>query len=126
MNELRARRGDVARMGLLVALFALVVWASQRHGAPQPLPDIALGWALLLHVERAAALLAVTGAVMLIGWRALQGDFPSRLGQIEYTVEEAATRARTAAATLEERLRLLESRGWNGYRRGTDGKSEGS
>lgn len=126
MGGLRESRGEILRTGALVALFGLVVWASHRHGAPTPLPDLALGWALLLHVERAAALLAVTGAVMLIGWRALHGDFPSRFGQIEYAVEEAAADTRAVVAGLEERLRLLESRGWNGYRRGADDKSDGS
>lgn len=110
MDRFPETRREPARMGVLVALFGLVVWASYRHGAPVPLPDVALGWAFLLHLERAAAVLAVVGVVLLVGWRASRGDFPSRFGQIEYEAKGSAARADVAMTSLERRVELLEIR----------------
>lgn len=97
-------------MCALVALFGLVVWASYRHGVPEPLPDVALGWALLLHLERAAAALAVVGVVILVGLRALRGDFPIRVGQIEYEAKDAATGMAATLTSHEARLERIERR----------------
>ena len=89
----------------LVAVFCVlgaVVWSSVRAAAPAMLPDVAMGWMLLFHVERATVLLAAIGAVLLIGWRASHGDFPVRFGQVEYAVREAARDVEGKNEALEE------------------------
>lgn len=95
-------------MLVVVVGFAAVVWASDGHGVPESLPDIALDWTLLFHIERAAALLGAIGIVLLIGWRAVNGQFPLKFGQVEYAAEEAAAQAEAVAASQEQRLRTLE------------------
>ncbi|MGH2985643.1 MAG: hypothetical protein ACRDLO_03010, partial [Solirubrobacterales bacterium] len=65
-------------------------------------------WTLLFHIERAAALLGAIGIVLLIGWRAVNGQFPLKFGQVEYAAEEAAAQAEAVAASQEQRLRTLE------------------
>lgn len=95
-------------MVLVLVLLGLVVLASDRHGVPDPLPDVALGWPLLLHVERAAALLGGIGVMVLVGWRAVHGDLPVRFGQIEYDVEKAVAGAKAMQTSHEQRLRHLE------------------
>lgn len=99
---------EAGRVATVLSVLGLVVWASHRSGAPSELPEVALGWTLLLHVERAAALLAAIGIVTLVGWRALQGDFPSRLGQIEFRIEKTAADALAVTEGLERRVRELE------------------
>jgi hypothetical protein len=84
-----------------------------KHGVPQDrngadkLPAAALGWTLLFHVERATALLAATGVVLLVGWRATHGEFPVKFGQVEYAQKTAAAAA-DATSAQERRLRVLE------------------
>lgn len=109
MRDSWSNRREIGGIVLVLGLFGLVVWASHRHGAPDPLPDVALGWALLLHVERAVVLLGAVGAVALVGWRAVRGDLPVKLGQIEYAVKEATTGTEAFIATQEERIREVEA-----------------
>lgn len=109
MHAPRRKRQEVGRIGLVLALFGLVVLGSYWHGTPVPLPDVALGWALLLHVERALVLVGAMGAVVLVGWRAMRGDLPIRVGQIEYEAEKALTEAQAVEATHERRLRIVEA-----------------
>ena len=67
-----------------------------------------LGWTFLFHVERAAGLMAAVGIVLLIGWRAMHGEFPIKFGNIEYEKRAADATAGTAASQ-ESRLRILEA-----------------
>jgi hypothetical protein len=92
----------------LVCLSGLALCSSLLAGTPSDLPPIAMGWSLLFHVERATALLAAISTVLLIGWRASRGDFPVRIGQVEYAVREAARDVALREDALEERLRRLE------------------
>ena len=64
---------------------------------------------MLIHVERAATLLAAIGAVVLVGWRASQGDFPIRFGQVEYAVQDAVEGIESRDDAHERRLRNLEA-----------------
>lgn len=80
-------------MGVLLSVLA---------GAPAALPAASLGWELLRHVERAVALLGLSGAALLVGVRALGGRLPIKLGQLEYEPQESG-------ADLDRRLRLLEA-----------------
>lgn len=95
----------------LVTAVGAAFLLSYRAGLPlgtdgkPDLPDTALGWPLLLHVERSAALLATVGAVVLIAARAAVGRYPSVFGPVTYEVAEAA---REAAEAQDKRLELLE------------------
>lgn len=102
-SQKRQGAPQLARAAAILLAFAGLIWASHRSGAPAPLPEIALGWALLFHMERAAAVLAVAGAVLLTGWRASRGELPVRLGQIEYEASETSFEK-----VHESRLRILE------------------
>ena len=92
---------------LVATVFGVALLASHRHGVPADLPGAALGWALLLHVERAAAVLAAGGVVLLVGWRATRGEFPIKFGHIEYAQMAAEASAELTAAH-ERRIRALE------------------
>jgi type VI protein secretion system component VasK len=89
-------------------VFAIAVAASVVAGVPGQLPNVAMGWVLLFHIERAAALLGVIGLVLLIGWRAVQGELPIKLGNVEYEAKRAAADAEIVAEELEHRIRILE------------------
>jgi hypothetical protein len=89
-------------------VFAVVIIASETAGVPGQLPDVAMGWTLLFHLERAATLLGVIGIVLLIGWRGTQGEFPIKFGNVEYAAKQAAADAEQAAEEQEQRIRILE------------------
>jgi hypothetical protein len=98
----------VGRGAVVAVVFAAAVYASTRAAVPDPLPGVALGWLALLHIERAGALLGAIGIVVLIGWRALSGEFPVKLGNVEYAAKQAAAEAEEASASQEQRIRVLE------------------
>lgn len=96
----------------VVALaFAGCLSASFVAGTPDSwdLPEVALGWPLLLHVERSAALLGLIALAVLVSWRASEGRLPVRLGQLEYAVEDAALETNEAIEGHARRIALLES-----------------
>jgi hypothetical protein len=93
---------------LVIAVLAAAVYASTKAGTPKELPGVAMDWEALFHVERAGALLGAAGVVLLIGWRALAGEFPIKFGNVEYAVEDAAADAKQATAAQEQRIRVLE------------------
>jgi len=92
----------------VVLVFAVATAASVSAGVPEDLPNVAMGWVLLFHMERAAALLGVIGLVLLIGWRAVQGELPIKLGNVEYEAKRAAADAEIVAEEQEHRIRILE------------------
>jgi hypothetical protein len=96
------------RVALVFAVFGGVVWLSDRHGLPSPLPGAALGWPLLFHILRASAVLGGIGLVTLVGWRALHGEFPVKFGQLEYPAKAVDEHTRAATAAQEKRLQILE------------------
>jgi len=59
--------------------------ASVLYGTPVKLPGVALGFPLLLHLERAAALLAVLAGVAVFAYMTSLGHLPSQLGNIGYS-----------------------------------------
>ena len=103
-----SKLADRAWRAAVVVLFTgFFVWLSHRAGVPKKLPGAAFDWRLLFHFERAAALLGTAGVVLLVGWRAVHGKFPIKLGQVEYAQEQAeATFALNEAQ--ERRLKVLE------------------
>ncbi len=54
-------------------------------------------------------MLGAIGMVLLIARRALAGEFPVRLGSIEYAAKEAAIDAEELSQSHEPRIRLLEA-----------------
>lgn len=94
----------IPALGLLVVAAAL----SAAAGTPNELPGVALEWPLLLHLERAMALVAALGLVALVGVRATMGRFPVRLGQVEYAAGRVISEFDKAARSDGERLDALE------------------
>jgi hypothetical protein len=95
---------------MVAVVLALGVALSTAQGTPERLPAPSLGWPALLHVERAAALIGIAAAVLLTGVRALNGRFPVRLGQIEYSAGEREQEIDVVGQMLEQRLRTVEAR----------------
>lgn len=101
---------------MIGVLYIGALLGSHAAGTPAELPGIALGWPLLLHLERAAAALALVGIVALVGWRTLSGEFPTRMGQIEYaqrsadTTDDLQQHTMALAAKLEHLEKKLASR----------------
>jgi ABC-type Fe3+ transport system permease subunit len=92
-----------------LVLLALAVILSSAAGTPSELPGVALGWPLLLHLERAVVLVAGLGLVVLVGARATMGQFPFRLGQIEYAMEQMTAELDETAQAQDELLDALEA-----------------
>ena len=72
------------------------------QGAPPVLPGLALGWGLLFHIERAIALLTAIGGVGLVGWRAINGDYPVKFGNIEYAAARTTAEVDHIIEKIEE------------------------
>jgi hypothetical protein len=101
-------RDPILRTIVLLLVFALAIYASTKASMPEELPGVAMGWTELFHVERAGAMLGAIGIVLLIGWRALKGEFPIKFGNVEYAAKEAAAEAKEASELQERRIRTLE------------------
>jgi hypothetical protein len=79
-------------------MIALITsWSS---GTPTDLPAASLDWAPLFHVERVVALVGLISGVALVGWRAVLGDLPIRVGHLAYAEPE------TSAITIEHEQRI--------------------
>lgn len=109
-SKTRSRRNlsSAARLGTALLAYAAAFSGSLLAGTPAELPVVALGWGLLLHVERATALTAGIGVVLLVAWRASRGDYPIRFGQVEYAVRRAAEDIEAQERAIENRLKALE------------------
>ena len=66
----------VLRLAVVLLAFGGFVAISEHAGVPAKLPSAAFGWNLLFHLERAAAVLATGGIVLLVGCGAMHGEFP--------------------------------------------------
>lgn len=97
-------RAQALRVGA-AALMVVSIAATVGEGTPGRLPGIALDLPVLLHAERALALIAVVIAAVSILVRAAQGRLPVELstGGMRYEAE-AAEDAATAVADLQEQL----------------------
>ena len=97
----------MSRRLLAVAVLAVVacVVVTLTEGRPDQLPGVALGSAVLLHAERALALLAVIVATLSIGVHAARGRLPIELSTSGLRYEaEAADDAAAAVAELQEQF----------------------
>jgi hypothetical protein len=109
-------RAQISRILAVVALTgaALVFGVSLVQGPPETIPVIALGWPLLLYLERAAL---VAGIVMGIGGtadRLLRGDavqgFSAPGGPGVQIAEHAADADEALKDALDETVKELDER----------------
>jgi hypothetical protein len=88
-----------------VVLAIVAVCVSLGEGTPHALPGVALGSPVLLHAERALALVAVVIAALSVLARAARGRLPIELSTSGLRYEaEAADDAATAVAQLQDQL----------------------
>ena len=93
--------------GALLLLVACVA-ATLIEGAPRGLPGVALDSAVLLHAERALALLAVTVGGLSVVLQAARGKLPVELSTSGLRYEaEAVDDAAAAVADVQEQLNDL-------------------
>jgi hypothetical protein len=100
--------GKMIRASSVAGLLAAVIYMSTQAAVPNLLPGVALGWEALFHVERAGAMLGAIGVVLVVAWRALAGEFPTRFGNVEYAPKDVTDEVEEASASQEHRLRALE------------------
>jgi len=107
--QLRRWRGWLFLIpGICIASFV----ASLLYGTPAKLPGVALGFPVLLHFERAAAVLAVIAVVSIFAYMTSLGHLPSQLGNIGYSAvgrqHELDGHVAELRQTIEGRLGPLE------------------
>lgn len=96
-------RGLPVAAAVVLAAGALCV--SLVEGAPDRLPGVALGSAVLLHAERALALVAVVVAAVSVLARAARGRLPVELSTSGLRYEaDAADDTATAVAQLQDQF----------------------
>jgi hypothetical protein len=71
-------------------------------GTPAPLPDVALGSAILLHVERTVALLSGSVVVLILITKAWSGQLPTEMSTQGFRYAEAGVVAMNTADQIEE------------------------
>ncbi len=79
ISPLRRWRGWLV---VIPGAYAVSFVASLLYGAPARLPGIALGFPVLLHLERAAAVLGVLAAVSTFAYMTSLGHLPNQFGNI--------------------------------------------
>jgi hypothetical protein len=119
------RRRSVALGAATILVFTGALLLSVEHGPPAELPAIALGWDLLLHLERAILATTLLIALAAIVAQGFAGNLPIEFtGQgFRYRAEglyisteqgvkaltEEADRARRERDAIQRRLARLES-----------------
>ena len=95
----------MTRRALAGPVAVTITTVSLIEGTPHQLPGVALGSPVLLHAQRALALLAVTAAALTILVQATRGRLPIELTTRGLRYEaEAADDAAAAAADLQEQV----------------------
>jgi hypothetical protein len=88
--------------GIYVGGFA----ASVLYGTPTKLPGVALGFPMLLHLERAGAVLAVVSVVSIFAYMTSLGHLPSQFGNvIGYTVADRQHELEQLSAEVDRRIK---------------------
>lgn len=91
---------------LIVGAYVMVALVSVLNGTPKKLPGVALGFPLLLHLERAGAVLAAIGAVLVVARLAWLGELPNQLGNIGYASFERRHEFEQSAAELRQHVEV--------------------
>jgi hypothetical protein len=89
----------------LIAILTAALAASLLEGTPARLPGVALGSALLVHLERTVAVLAISVAVLSVLAQAARGHLPTQLTTAGLVYEAGATAA--AVAQLQDQVGRL-------------------
>lgn len=99
-------------LAAILAVFLAFVGVSILIGVPTKLPGIALGSAALLHIERAAAGLAILAAVGIFAFQTSRGELPTQLGSFAGYPDAAARQSTEEEVNrrVVERLENLERR----------------
>ncbi|MDQ3721743.1 MAG: hypothetical protein M3376_01450 [Actinomycetota bacterium] len=93
----------------VVTVAAVAIVVSAVEGVPHPVPGIALGSQVLLHAERALALLGIVIAAQSVLIQAARGRLPVELSTSGLRYEaEAADDAAAAVTELQEQLDDLQ------------------
>jgi hypothetical protein len=100
--------GDWWRTTTVAVVLSSGAVISTLHGTPNEVPSSALGWPLLLHLERSVATIGLTAAALLVGVRALKGVFPFKLGQVEYLAGHVDRDEQALVDSLEKRVETVE------------------
>lgn len=85
---------------------SLVLSATAGTPAADQLPQVALGWPLLLILERAAVLMTLVVLLFTFGLRLARGELPLEVGNVVFG--RLHRRQRTADQDAERRLLVLE------------------
>jgi hypothetical protein len=106
-----------SRAWLLVipSAYVIAIGGSVIYGTPAKLPGVALGLPLLLDLERAAAVLAMTAAVLMFALLTSRGHLPTQFGNVSYPAvgrqQDLTRHFAELDQRLERRLVSLEDRG---------------
>ena len=82
----------------------IAVVGSALYGTPAKLPGVALGLPLLLDLERAAAVLAVTAGVLIFALLTSRGHLPTQFGNVAYPAVGRQEELTRRVAELDQRL----------------------
>jgi hypothetical protein len=95
---------------LALAGVAGAVLLSVLSGNPGRLPGVALGSPALLYVEKAAACFTAYLLALVVVVRAFDGELPSELRGLKYTVRESTTEAARGISDLSKAHEDLRQR----------------
>lgn len=106
MRRTALSTGERVRRALGAVVLAIMALAvSLAEGTPHTLPGVALGSPVLLHAERALALIAIVIAALSVLEQAARGRLPIELSTSGVRYEaEAADDAAAAVDQLQEQL----------------------
>jgi hypothetical protein len=106
-RALGMHRSPKVRFVIGATVIAGAVFVSSRVAAPGSLPGIALGWPLLFHVERGAAIVAAIGLIALVLWRGANNEWPSSFGNL-FGYDQKKVRGVTLKTFAKHQERISE------------------
>jgi hypothetical protein len=114
-------------LAVLAAIAATAVLAASFiQDTPSKLPDIALGWPLILFLERAGLTAFLVMGLGGLGYRLWRGDQVKQAGTGQVSVEEATKPAEVLKEGVDESIRQLSERVTEVERRTAKGEGDGA
>jgi hypothetical protein len=114
-------------LAVLAAVAATAVLAASFiQDTPTKLPDIALGWPLILFLERAGLAAFLVMGLGGLGYRLWRGDQVKQAGTQQVAVEEATKPAEVLKEGVDESIRQLSERVTEVERRTQKGEDDGA
>ncbi len=86
------------------SVYVVAVVGSALYGTPAKLPGVALGLPLLLDLERAASVLAVTAGVLIFALLTSRGHLPTQFGNVAYPAMGRQQESTRHIIELDQRL----------------------